>query len=332
MSALRARVRPHERPVWSRERLIVERARLLANTLAPNTRIAYNAAFNSYMLFCNAHAFSMEPTPDTLSFYITYMASFVKPTTVASYLSGIASNLEEIYPEVRKVRKHWLVTRTLQGAMRTFNTPKQRKRHLTTEDLLVLDEHVDCNPTHDLLLFRAMVFVGFHGLLRADELTLSSNVVARDTRRTMMRSHLQPRDDGYDLTLRAHKADQTYIGSTVVLRPTDPLVNPIPRLNDYLTSRDRLFPLKPFLWSKTDGSVPSYPWFFRHIQDILGDDLGGSSMRSGGATWLAASGKTHDDIRSTGRWASDAYENYLRAHPLIVHAMMFRPLNFFSLL
>lgn len=331
MTARLRRLKPDERPVWAPETLIVERARLLANNLAPNSTIAYGSALNSYVSFCQAHSFPLEPTPDTLSFYVAYMATFVKPSTVASYLSGIASRLEEVYPTVRQTRKHWLVTRTLQGAFRLYSTPKSRKRHLTVEDLLVLDEHVDTHPTYDLVLFRAMMFVGFHGLLRADEITLSQRVEAQDHRRTMMRSHLVSAQDGFELKLRAHKADQSFFGNTVLIRSAEPFSDPIARLNAYLQIRDDIFPISPFLWLRRDGSLPSYGWFLDLIHSILDQDLGGSSMRSGGATYLAAHGASHDDIRLAGRWASAAYENYIRAHPLILHSMMFRPVSFPSL-
>lgn len=330
MSISTRRLKPAERPVWMPETFIVERARLLANNLAPNSTIAYGSALNSYMAFCQAHSFPIEPTLDTFSFYITYMTTFVKPSTVASYLSGIASRLEELYLTVRQTHKHWLVTRTLQGAFRLYSTPKVRKRHLTIEDLLVLDEHVDTHNDHNLVLFRAMLFVGFHSLLRADELTLSSRPAAQDHRRTMMRSHLLTVHGGFDLCLRAHKADQSFLGNTVLVRTADPLTNPVTRLKAYLQIRDEAFPLSPFLWLRRDGNMPSYGWFLKLIHDILDLDLGGSSMRSGGATYLAAHGASHDDIRLASRWASSTYENYIRAHPLILHAMMFRPASLSS--
>lgn len=103
-----------------------------------------------------------------------------------------------------------------------------------------------------------MLFVGFHGLLCANELTLSSRLVAQDHCRTMMRSHLLAVDGGFDLKLHAHKADQSFLGNTILVRTADPLTDPVVRLNAYLQIRDDTFPLSPFLWLRQDGNMPSY--------------------------------------------------------------------------
>jgi len=45
-------------------------------------------------ILISSHSFPVEPTPDTLSFYAIYMAHYIKPNLVSSYLLGICNQLE----------------------------------------------------------------------------------------------------------------------------------------------------------------------------------------------------------------------------------------------
>jgi hypothetical protein len=81
----------------------------------PATIASYSFALQSYVTFCRLHSFPIEPTPDTLSFYMVYMSHHVKPTTVKSYLSGICSQLEILHPTVLVTRQSQLVVQTLLG-------------------------------------------------------------------------------------------------------------------------------------------------------------------------------------------------------------------------
>jgi hypothetical protein len=63
------------------------------------------------------------------------MSSFIKPSSVNSYLSGICRQLKPFFPDVRKNRKSLLVSRTLTGCMRHYGTPTTRKEPLASSDL-----------------------------------------------------------------------------------------------------------------------------------------------------------------------------------------------------
>lgn len=108
---IRAR-QPH-REAWSMERLLTERSISLGLALDRSTSRAYASALNSYLEFCSLHSLDPEPTPDTLSFYITFMSHHIQPRSVRAYLSGIVSHLEAFYPNVKQNRETRLVTRTL---------------------------------------------------------------------------------------------------------------------------------------------------------------------------------------------------------------------------
>ena len=112
--------RRSHRDTWARDRLLRERAVAIACAIEPGTALSYSSAVTSYFDFCSSHDFPVAPTPDTLSFYTVYMAHYIKPKSVGSYLSGICSQLEPFSPDVRSHRHHWLVTKSLEGCKKMF--------------------------------------------------------------------------------------------------------------------------------------------------------------------------------------------------------------------
>jgi hypothetical protein len=83
------------------ERLVNERSISLGYSIDASSFGAYTSALNSYNTFCNLHELPIDPTPDTLSFYIVFLSTYIKPDSVNSYLSGICRQLEPFYPDVR---------------------------------------------------------------------------------------------------------------------------------------------------------------------------------------------------------------------------------------
>ena len=57
--------------------------------------------------------------------------------------------------------------------------------------------------------------------------------------------------------------------------------------------------------------------------------IGGHSMRSGGATSLAAAGVPPTQIQAIGRWTSPTWQRYIRKHPMLLQSFLFhgRPLH-----
>ena len=125
-----------------------------------STAAAYSSALNSYLTFCQLHHLPVEPTPETLSFYITFQSAHINPKSVESYLSGIANNLEPFFPDVRANRASALVKKTMTGALHHHGTPTKRKSPLTTTQLQSITTHLTPSNDHDDMLFIAMLNVG----------------------------------------------------------------------------------------------------------------------------------------------------------------------------
>jgi hypothetical protein len=316
------RARQPVREPWSRERLVRERAIALGQAIDVSTWKNYGSALNSYLSFIRMHDMPVEPTADTLSLFTVYMCHHIKPDSVDTYLSGICQQLEPYFPHVREVRRSRLVHRTLQGCMRLRGSPTVRKRALTIADLNTVCVSYFHNPTHDDLLFCTQLSVGFFALMRLGELTWPEDKDLRNPRKLIKRNSVVITNDSFQFFLPGHKADKFFEGNTIILRTNPFPCNPMSLFRMYLRSRDHLFPLSPPLWLKSDGTVPTRSFFMRRLHLFFEKDVGGQSMRAGGATSLAENGVAPHIIQGIGRWASGAWQIYIRKHPVLLQAML----------
>ncbi|CAL1712292.1 unnamed protein product [Somion occarium] len=308
---------------WTTERLVHERSIALSHALAKGTKNSYNSALNSYLEFCSIHEFPVEPTQDTLSFYIVFMSHHIEPRSVDNYLSGICSSLEEFFPHIRRLRSSALVSRTLRGCKRLRSTPIRRKRALTPADLQSVAQTLAGNDNYDNLLFLAQLFTGFHALMRLGELVWPDNVNLREFRKLSLRHSVTITDDSCSFLLPANKSDPFFEGNCILLLHNTNAVNVYNIFLRYLRARDTLFPQRPELWIRANGSVPVRSWFIRFLRNFFPRDIAGHSMRSGGATFLAEQGTPPSLIQAAGRWTSDAWQAYIRKHPLLLNAFLF---------
>lgn len=313
------------RQPWALERLVRERAEALSRSLDISSRHTYASALNSWLAFINMHHFEIEPTPDTLSYFIVYMSHHISPRSVKSYLSGLVQQLEPDFPSIREVRSSRLVTRTMKGCLKSFAKPIQRKNPLSIFDLQYLETRFQHSQTHDDHLFLALLVTGFHGLLRLGEMVFPDNVNLRDWRKITRRNSLTLTQTRYQFVLTTHKADKFYEGNKVIIQAFDNSpFDPLPIFSRYLSSRDRLFPAASPLWLMSSGDIPTRSFFVSRFRIFFSKSYGGASMRAGGATHLAELGTSPHIIRALGRWKSEAWEVYIRVHPIILQALLRR--------
>jgi hypothetical protein len=271
------------------------------------------------------HHFDIEPTPDTLSFFIVYMSHHISPRSVKSYLSGLVQLLEPDFPNVRDVRQSRLVTRTLKGCLKMLAKPVERKEPLTINDLRLAEIKYRHTQDHDDLLFLTLLITGFYGLLRLGELTFPDDLSIRDWRKITRRSSLIVRPHQYSFMTPASKADRFFEGNKVVIcafESPDLAFDPFRAFSRYLISRDTLFPASSPLWLTSKGDVPTRSFFMSRFHNLFSKSYGGASMRAGGATHLAKIHTPPEIIRGMGRWSSDAWEIYIRIHPTLLQALL----------
>jgi hypothetical protein len=316
------RARQPIREPWSRERLVRERAIALGQAIDVSTWNNYGSALNSYLTFVRLHNIPVEPTADTLSLYTVYMCHHIKPDSVDTYLSGICQQLEPYFPHVRAARKGRLVHRTLEGCKRLHGTPTIRKRALTIDDINNVCSSYNNNSSHDDLLFCTQLCVGFFALMRLGELTFPDNIALRDPCKVTKRDTVRLHPTFFQFFLPGHKADRFFEGNTVIIRENPLPCNPMKLFRLYIASRDHRFPLSSPLWLTATGKVPTRTFFIRRLRLWFDKDVAGQSMRAGGATSLAENGVAPHIIQGIGRWASAAWQIYIRKHPVLLQAML----------
>jgi hypothetical protein len=310
------------RQPWTADRLLYERSILLGMAIDNSTATTYTSATNSYLTFCMLHNMPIDPTAETLSYYVTFQSSHINPKSVESYLSGICNNLEPFFPEIRANRASALVKRTLKGALRRHGRPTKRKSPLTTAHLQSIATHFINSRDHDDMLFLCMLNTGFPGLLRLGEMAVTDNLNLRDFRKVVLRSSLTWVGNDFEFLLPTHKTDTTFEGNRVHIAQIIGAPDPKPIMASYIRSRDRLFPLHPQLWLRVTGVSPTRSWFLRRLKEFCPADIAGQSMRAGGATVLAQAGASVELIRGAGRWSSDAFERYIRKNVVVLHALI----------
>lgn len=159
------------------------------------------------------HDFPIEPTEDSLSFYIIYASHHIKPSSMKSYLSGIIQQLEPLYPNLRNIRNSLLIRCTLQGCLQLRGIATTRKHALRVTDLEKVQNNLSTSTSQDDLLFLAMLFTGFSSLLRLGEMTFLDDNTLHNWKKVIQRASVHVRQDGYEFFLPGHKADRFFEGN-----------------------------------------------------------------------------------------------------------------------
>ena len=213
------------------------------------------------------------------------------------------------------------MSRALQGAKRRYGVPTTRKLPLTGENLKTICNAYNTNPSHDDLLFATQILTGTDCLMRLAELTWPDKVSLRDYRKVSMRHSVEFLHGALSFWLPGHKADQFFEGNRMILRQsTAPDSYSFFRL--YLVSRDARFPIRPELWLRSDGTIPTRAWFITRMRQFFPSSIAGQSMRAGGATALAEEGTAPNLIQAAGCWTSETFNRYVRKNPFLFEALL----------
>jgi hypothetical protein len=309
------------REAWTMDRLNAELSINLGLAIDRSTHGSYSSALNSYLTFCRLHAIDVEPTERTLALYVTFQAAHINPKSIDTYLSGITNQLESHFPAVRAARRSPLVSRTLRGVKRRYGMPTSRKLPLTRNNLATVRNAYRGNPSHDDILFTTQILTGTCCLMRLGELTWPDKISLRDYRKVSMRHSVEFLHQAISFWLPGHKADQFFEGNRLIVHQSAaPDAHKL--FLAYLTSRDSLFPIRPELWIKSDGTIPTRKWFIERLRLFFPSSIAGQSMRAGGATSLAEAGVPPHLIQAAGRWSSDTFNRYVRKNPFLFEALL----------
>ncbi|KAG1838757.1 hypothetical protein C8R48DRAFT_622068, partial [Suillus tomentosus] len=200
------------------ERLIHERSVLLGLALDCSTSCAYSLHLNSYLTFCGQHHLPIDPTPDTLSYFVMFMSHHIQPWSVEIYLSGIVSQLEPHFPHVCQSRHSRLVKHTLQGALCTLKRPIRRKEPILRDDLLCILQALPHPLTHVDLLWITQLHCSFYSLLRLGELVVPDDTSVRDVSKVTLCTSVCLSDNNFSFLIQRDKTDSQYEGNRVLIQ------------------------------------------------------------------------------------------------------------------
>jgi len=63
-----------KRAIWTTDHLCAQQAWYFSKCINLSSKSTYWSGFNSYLAFCYQHKIDLDPTPNTLSWFVAYMA------------------------------------------------------------------------------------------------------------------------------------------------------------------------------------------------------------------------------------------------------------------
>lgn len=271
-----------------------------------NTRRAYKSDWNDFVLYCDRYGLTPSPaTPETVVLYLTSLAdggakySTLKRRIAAinqvHKLNGMASPATDSVKEILKGIKNENGSAQEQKAALLFPEISQLIRLIDT----------DLKGQRD----RAMILLGFAGFLRRSELC------------GLKLEYIKFVDSGLIITLPQAKTGANQ--EIAIEAGAFPVFCPVGNLKKWIDqsgiTSGYLFPYvdkggkiqNPEKPITTAGFVKMLKKYCEKI-GINPDEIGGHSLRAGGATQASLNNASETGIKKHGRWKSDVYQEYIR--------------------
>lgn len=237
----------------------------------------------------------------------------LKGSTIRVYLSGVRNS------HILRGFKNPLGGERLKLALKgtlVLSPPPNRKLPITFSILEKMFEV--CKKRHDKLLIRTAITLAFFGCLRASELCISTKFDAT-TNLTISDVRLFKDEKYLILHLKKSKTDYLSEGSNIYIGCSESKVCSYCTMVRYLQTRcvPLTSPNDPLLID-VNGSVLSKTKFVDITRLLLASiginpqQFSGHSYRAGSATTAGNIKFNEHEIKSLGRWKSNAYELYLR--------------------
>jgi hypothetical protein len=111
----------HARPLMDLSLLDKRTEYLQVHSIETSTAKNYRTGARDYIQFCVKHSLPLNPTPQTLSRYISYTSQFI--ASGPKYLSGVRHFLRDLYPDFDENRSSPLVQATIAGSRKLRADP-----------------------------------------------------------------------------------------------------------------------------------------------------------------------------------------------------------------
>ena len=303
-------------------KLLEDLDRLTNAALAPSTRSTYRRAwvhFNNFSTEILGHCLSPPITVSVMSLFIAYLfQKSLAPKTISTYLSAIGY--------VHKILAYndptqsFLVQKLVEGSYRL--SPSIDARLPIT--VHILDKLIGCIPliitsTYEQKLFTAVFLFAFSAFARVGELVWTNNAVSdhilclSDLSFSCVNGKIQK----VLVCFRKYKHSNGQQSKIVSVSHGKTSVSAITALVQFIDKRKtNAGPL--FCYSNgTCLTRTHFDNILRRCLKMIGLDSSkykGHSFRIGAATAAAENGLSDAQIRSLGRWNSNAFQKYIRSN------------------
>lgn len=293
----------------------------MAQGLAPSTHKVYTSAQNKFFNFC-AQAGRLQadgsPCPAdewTLCLFVSFLSESVRHSSIKVYLSAIRSlHVERGFPDplVNCLR----LQRIVRGIKRSQGSTQLQRLPITDSVMLVIFKSLNLT-LYDHCMFWAACTLAYFGFLRSAEFTVP-NLPSFDPS-----IHLAVKDITVDVVpnptclrvnIKASKTDPFRQGCCIYIgRGNSPLCA-LEAVMNYLALRGKV---EGPLFLLQNGQPLTRGLLTDWVRQIvasagLNGNYSSHSFRIGAATVAARNGIPDHAIQLLGRWASNAYQRYIR--------------------
>lgn len=291
---------------------------ILKSGWAASTIRHYGAAVNRYFAFMKGtQQYPFPSTPEAIYNFICWCRdneshSTVLSTTTRRYLTGLRMwhVLHDVkFPAVDGHRIRLL----LKAAYKTESRPVATRRGFTLMQVHQLMGNLNHTTVSGAVL-RGVILVGFWGLARLGELTLSSDhpdvfIRRKDVHFDATKTHMKIR---IRLAKTAAPGESQFLRLSRQPNTLDPIAA-ILNILDLVpgSDSDALFPEPSLSGPIRRTTVISH---FSCLQPVRGTTLSGHSLRIGGASLRAHYNNSVESLQKAGRWKSSCYKRYVHKY------------------
>ena len=292
----------------------------MKSSLAPNTALTYSRAWSSFTAYSTSvykQVLNLPISPADICLFVAYLHNSGKaPKTISTYLSALGY-IHKI-TGLSDPTTSFIVSKLMAGAYRS--RPSFDLRLPIT--IAILDQLVDALnhtvPTlYDIQLFKAMYLFAFYTFARIGELTTNILNPHSSLQLSDIETLKSASGDIILVTFRQYKHNVSGPPHKISFGHGPSKMSPVQALKTYLQLRGSQ--PGPLFCSITGQPISRHAFDcqlhktlkFCHLD---GSKYKGHSFRIGAATYRAELGDSDAQIRSLGRWHSNAFLKYIRTH------------------
>ena len=293
---------------------------LLGASIAKSTKSGYKIAYEKYSSFIGKSHDIIPISVSNLSSFIAHLhLQGFKASSIRSTVAGLS--YFHVMLNLLDPAKHSIIKSLLKGSSKLCDSPDIRlpiTREILNSMLDVIERIIP--SSYDRILYRSMLTLAFHALLRIGEFTVRGNM-SNHTLKVQNIKFIQCARKPVELqvTIPHFKHSKRPVTLSLQVNVSSRFC-PVRLLSLYLKARQS--GKSDILFVNQSGTPISSYRFTRVFRDCITDlGLNAStykphSLRIGGATLAHECNYSESQIASLGRWSSQSYKRYIRV-PLI---------------